>query len=376
MGLSKNQVEAIVTEFLNECFLNVPDGDFAPGEAKVVEKVMGYVTQRFSRMKYILGLGIDFVVLAQRLSEWDDSAKAFRQDLDDESLFEHYSLITSRGGRKANTLSFEFNGNQAGIRKTEERVVQLFHALNRTGYPSAYVYNTGQWTKYRELLVLCFQLSEIGRLRACKSLVKFGIDNIAENAFFGRETPRARLLEMVIDAYTRTGADENGGLVFQALAYGYVSADRPFLSLIADKVRTGSARQKRFGDIDCYCGLDLELSVEVKDLKITSGNVERELGGFINEVRSAGILGLAFVGEVDEDIRTRLSGDGISCLTEGELRRVVASWDWPKQNAAIQGMLHYLSHIEQDAEATLRLLRFIKSHDDAHDSLNYLIEGE
>jgi hypothetical protein len=251
--------------------------------------------------------------------------------------------------------------------------VQLFHRLNRSGYPSAYVYSTGQWHKYRDLLVLCFQLSENGRLSACNALISFGLDSISENPFFGRSEPRIRLFEDIVDNYSRVDSNENGGLVFQAIAYGYIAADRPHLSIIADKVRTGSSRQKRFGDVDCYMGLDLELSVEVKDLEIGSENVERELGGFATEVKSNRIRGLAFVKSIADGVKTKLFDDyGILSMTELDLLRIVESWDWPKQDLAVQGILHYLSHIEQNPEASVRLLRFIAERDEGHDSLCYL----
>jgi hypothetical protein len=118
----------------------------------------------------------------------------------------------------------------------------------------------------------------------------------------------------------------------------------------------------------------LELSVEVKDLKIDDGNVERELGGFVGEVKSHSVKGLAFVGDVTDATRADLGESGIVAFTERQLLAAVATWDWPKQNAAVEGMLHYLSHVEQNPEAVGRLLIFIKSNDEHHDSLVYFEE--
>lgn len=182
-----------------------------------------------------------------------------------DGIFSRYQVSAGVGERKANTPTLSYKGKREGIRRIEESIVELFHSLNRSGYPSAYVYNTGQWQKYQDLLLACFQLSESARLLLCERLIAFGLVNLPKNSFYARETVRIRLFEEVVKDYERGVQGENGGLVFQAIAYGYIAADRPHLSIIADKVRTGSARQKRFGDIDCYCGLDLGTSIEVKD---------------------------------------------------------------------------------------------------------------
>jgi len=59
----------------------------AADEAAVIEAIMAYVSDRFGRMKYILGLALDFTILAQRLSQADDTAKTFRPELTEEIFF-------------------------------------------------------------------------------------------------------------------------------------------------------------------------------------------------------------------------------------------------------------------------------------------------
>jgi hypothetical protein len=310
-------------------------------------------------MKYILGLGLDFLIVAQRLSRVDPAAKAFRPKLTKKRLFSHYTLIEARGARKANTLTLEFQGVQEGIRRVEERVVGLFHSMNRSGYPSAYVYNTGQWTKYQDLLVKCFQLSEQGRLDACRALVRYGVTELTLNPVLVTIERLPRLFESLVSDYPRSDPAENGGLVFQALAYGFVAADRPHLDILADKVRTGSSRQRRFGDIDCYNGIDLALSVEVKDLSIDENNIDRELGAFMELEREYEFRGLALVKKVSAGARKQLEARGIACMTVGELLATVATWDWAKQDRAVRGFLHYLAHIEQNPNAVNRARAFV-----------------
>jgi hypothetical protein len=368
----------IIADFLGADFPGLDldaDAKLGADEQRIVERVEDYVAARFKSMKYILGLALDFTLLAQRLSTVDEEGKAMRKSLTEEGLFARYQLVTERGSRQANTLTLKYGGMQQGIRKIEESVTEFFHRLKRTDYPSAYVYNTGQWQKYKDLLVDCFRLSEAGRLAVCKRLIHFGLANMAVADFYGRAVPRPVLLPEIINSYPRAARGENGGLTLQALAYGFCEADRPHLSIETDKVKRGSKRQKHIGDIDCYSGIDLELSVEVKDFEITPENLEAELGDFIQSVTSNRIKGLVFAASATGEARRALSDYGLHLITLDDLSALTAVWDWPKQNAVVLGMLHFLSHVEQNPGAVERLLAFISERDPRHDSITYYRGG-
>jgi len=365
--------QEIVQKFMDDVFFG---GEYAvadvSGEEGLIDQYLGYIDSRFRSMKYILGLGLDFCVLAQKLSHQDTDMKQYTPNLSIEEIFERYELVKSRGSKKANTLTLKYGDTQEGIRKIEESVANLFHAMDRSDYPSAYVYNTGQWQKYQDLLTWAFQLSESGKWAVCNRLISYGLESLPKNSFYVREQPRVRLFEQMIQNYERSAKGENGGLVFQAIAYGYLCADRPHLALVADKVRTGSSRQKRFGDIDCYGGLDLETSVEVKDIHITPKHFDKELAEFCRNCAGNNIVGIAFVAGIDEVVAKTVLQHGVRIITHEILLRIVDLWDWEKQNSAVQGTLHYLSHIEQNPSAVVRLLEFIRENDSNHDSLEYL----
>src|SRR6185436_10990541 len=95
------------------------------------------------RMRYPLSLALDFLLLAQQVSRIDATAKSYRPNFDKAELFERYPLRTEHGGRTANTLTISVGSEFFGIRALEELIVDLFHRLGRTKFPSAYVYNTG-----------------------------------------------------------------------------------------------------------------------------------------------------------------------------------------------------------------------------------------
>ena len=320
----------------------------------MLSAVVGKVQEQFSRKKprkYVLGLAIDFVSLAQKISRSDPELGAFRPGLTEAELFSRYHAGTAEDDEQGNTLTFRFEGQSFGIRAVEEAVCDLFIKADRTGYPSAYVYNTGMWHHFKPMLLDCFKLSEGGRFSLISDLIEFGLASFPKNIYFGRAVPRVRLFESIVADYPRSARGENSGMVFQGIVYGFLKADRPHLSLIVDKVRTGSARQRRFGDIDGYYGLDLELSAEVKDEDVTAGRVESELGQFLRDVTNHRVQGIAFVRSIDEAARELLMVKGLATLTDGELRSTVENWDWPKQNSAVHGLLHFVAHVEQNPKA-------------------------
>ena len=119
--------------------------DFAPGkigkaEAGVVERAVEYVSSRFGHLAYVLGLALDFTMVAQRLSQFDPAAKVFRPGLDEAGLLAAYPPTTSET-KNVNTLTLTFRHEgklkKVGIRAIEEKVCDLFVATDRSGYPSA-----------------------------------------------------------------------------------------------------------------------------------------------------------------------------------------------------------------------------------------------
>ncbi len=373
---SESETE-VVRAFLEPHFgLGFSPEPVSPEEERRIAEIRDFVAGRFSDARYVLGLALDFALLAQQLSLHDPDAKAARPSLTKDELFARYTLITSHGARTANTLTVQYGRQKIGIRKIEESIVDLFMDLTRPGYPSAYVYNTGQWHKFQDtLLVPCFRLSESGRFKLCNALIEFGLTNLTQSAVLGRQEPRVRLFAEIVRDYPRSHPGENSGAAFQAIACGFMTADRPHLTLIVDKVRTGSARQNRIGDIDGYFGLDLEVAVEVMDHPLTEDNVNKELGEFMSKVEASRVMGLVFVQSADGAAVAEMARHGIACLAQEMLLAVVALWDWRKQDAAVHGALHFLAHVEQNPDAVRRLLRFIAERDPKHDSLTFYADS-
>ena len=344
-------------------------------DSELIEQIVAYVSTEFGRRKYVLGLAIDFVILAEQVAEYDSTyvpfAKGSTFDNDIEPL---YPLVKKTRSGKANTLTLKVGDDKAVIRRTEQQVLETFTMMKRSNYPSAYVYNTGQWDKYKDLLSMTFQLSDDGRLLAVRALFEYGLEQLEKNTYYTRPTIRVRLFESFLEGYKRADKRENGGLTFQALTYGFLIAEYPHLHVLADKVRTGSSRQHRTGDIDLYYGLDLELSAEVKDLGLDADSYTDQIGSFLENIQVSGVSGLVVCQDVDETAFDAIMASQCQVYTDSQLLEVVARWDWQKQDRAVQGYLHYLAHIEQNPKAVQRALEYIKLLDASHSSLDFLEE--
>lgn len=335
-------------------------------QSSFADRIVDYVDQRFSSMKYILGLAIDFVVLAECLAQVDPSYAPIARNDDADAIFKKYKLVEKRGAKKANTLTLEHSGKKCGIRKIEESVADSFHQMGRTDYPSAYVYNTGQWQKYRDLLALAFKLDKDARFSVLERLWDFGLNQLEKHVYFFAPTERVRVFDELLKTYPRSAPDENGGLAFQAMAYGWCTCFFPHLDIVADKVRTGSKRQRRIGDFDAYWGIPIELSVEVKDMALDKDNYVRQVKQFAEIVGKHNIHGLVIARAYTVDVAQLALDDGLLLLDDREISRVTTLWDWQLQDRALLNFLHYLSHIEQNPSAVKRAVDFLRTVDPDH----------
>ncbi len=351
-----------INSFLARFYSSRPQ-DITQEEMNVIQSIVDDVAREFQKRKYVLGLALDFILLAQALDAESNILSSFRPSYMLQDITSDFEPVRTRGDSKANTFSVIYNGRQFGIRRFEEDVADFFHAADRSEYPSAYVYNTGQWTKYTSLLERSFKLSYSGRFIATELLIKFGFSEMEKNIYFDRANYRCNLFEKIIEQYPRGDQDENGGLIFQAIAFGFIIADRPHLHVIADKVRTGSSRQKRIGDIDCYQGLDLEFTIEVKDFELNERNFERQVGEFIRNAERKKTNSAIICSSYNLDEIERFETYNTIIIDQDDIVFITSTWDYRKQELAVSAMLHYLAHIEQNSKATTRLLGFIKEKD-------------
>lgn len=340
-------------------------------ERSAVDNLVSEAERQFRTSKGTLGLAIDFVVLAEELAQQDEWTEGFDPDITVADILDRYDSMAK------SSLTLHRDDVREGIRSYHNDLIELFREdLNRTNFPSSPGHHTGEWERYDDMLEQAFRLSRDGRYVAVQKLFELGLDRLESNEYERRDPPFEEPFVTVLRDYERSAPNEQGGSAYQALCYGYVKAEWSHLSLRASKVRTGSSRQQRYGDIDGYHGPDLMISVEVKDRVIDASNVRAELGTMMKVAQNTTAVAIAICTEVSVDARQTLEKTGVRVLDDDDLDRRLQTWDYHKQNRALHGMLHFFANIEENPDAVQRLLRFISTVDPDNRALDHLIDTD
>jgi len=361
-----------VQQFLSDYFDSEErdsDEELSDEERERVQQIVKWTEDGLLNNVGKLGIVLDFLLVAEQLTDHDPRLSEFDPAVTGDEVLDRYEQ------KDTQTLTFVLNGETYGIRSIHDSLIGLFRSdLKRTNFPSSPGHHTGSWPEYREILGPCFSLSTAGRYEAALRLFELGMERLEEKSFESRDPPFPEPFAVVADEYDRKHDDEEAGSAYQALSYGYVKAEWPHLSLRASKVRTGSARQNRYGDIDGFYGPDLMLSVEVKDKEITGGNVGSELQTIIDVAENTTAIAVAICRDMTTEARDTLEESGVNVITDETLRRELDLWDYHKQNRALQGMIHFFANIEENPDGVQRLLQFVEDVDPNNHALAHLID--
>ena len=347
------------------------DDEISDAEREVIDALLSEAGAQFVSSKGTLGLAIDFVVLAEELAKHDDWIAGFDPDITVADILDRYDSMAK------SSLTLKRGNVREGIRTFHNELIELFREdLNRTNFPSSPGHHTGEWERYDDMLELAFRLSRDGRYVAAQELFDLGLERLESSEYERRDPPFEDPFLKVVRDYGRKAPNEQGGSAYQALCYGYVKAEWSHLSLRASKVRTGSSRQQRYGDIDGYHGPDLMISVEVKDRAIEASNVSAELGTMMSVAENTTAIAIAICTEVSTEARQTLEEAGVRVLDDADLERQIQLWDYHKQNRALHGMLHFFANIEENPDGVQRLLRFVSTVDPDNRVLDHLMDSD
>lgn len=371
-SLETDAIENFLSEYFPDTYEHSSRGEsketLSATEESEIEEILDFVDTHFSRSKGVLGLALDFLMVAEQLSRFDEAIEEFNPNIDRDDIFDRFDRKNTSA-----TLTFRHADQQYGIRPVHNDVIDLFRdQLGRTNFPSSPGHHTGEWERYDDLLERSFRLSRRGRYETAERLFEYGLEHLQTKSFARREPPFQHPFKRIVEDYERSHPEEQGGSAYQALAYGYVKAQWPHLSLRASKVRTGSSRQHRYGDIDGYLGPDLMISVEVKDLRIDDSNFQSQLGTMIQVAENTTAVAIAICQHVSDEARSVLEENGVRILDDDDLCTRVETWDYHKQNRAVQGMIHFFAHIEENPVGTQRLLSFLQDVDPENRALVHL----
>lgn len=312
----------------------------------------------FSKRKFSAGLLVAFIDFLNALRV---PGRTFK-DLD--ALLAHYpKQETTAGGHHANTLIVA-RGDKAGtlsLRPFYNEAERFFRAeCMRFDYPSCAPHATQAWADYVRWLdaLVTFTPESLAALRA--RVVEHVLTSLPSQAFdrasLQTEPP---LLQIVLDRFSLTAQKgEPTGAAYQGIVFGFLRADNPHLQVEIDKVRTGSKRLQRVGDIDCWEGSRLAISAEVKQFVVKPDSVA-DFAGFANATSIRGAIGMVIALGFEDGVRAELEGHGLKPLDRSDLARIVELWDPLKQRTAVQSFVYYAQHVEKNSTLTARLKQFL-----------------
>lgn len=313
----------------------------------------------FNARKFTAGLLVSFIDLLVDLDVPNQSIGSF-DDLTDKFPRQ---LVTARGGR-ANTLILRKpDGKNVSLRPFYNSVETYYRAeMKRYDYPSCAPHATQAWIDYKEWLdaLVTYDLRTLNKLRS--DVNAFVLETLTDQTFdptsVNVEPPLFRLLLEGFDMTARKG--EPTGASYQGLVFGFLRADNPHLQIEIDKVRVGSKRLQRVGDIDCWEGDRLAISAEVKQLELKPTDVS-DLEGFGNETGRRGTLGLLVALAFQGTSKTQIEDIGLRPLDLNDLIRIVDLWDPLKQRTAVASFVYYAKHVEKNSSLSSRIDEFLKA---------------
>jgi hypothetical protein len=269
---------------------------------------------------------------------------------------------TTAAGQRANTLIVSKpDGTTLSLRPFYNAAERFFHAEHkRFDYPSCAPHATQVWADYVPWLdsLATYSHAELDALRS--RVATHVLDTLPSQAFdpasVRQEPPLFRLILEEFDMTRRRG--EKTGAAYQGIVFGFLRADNPHLQIEIDKVRTGSRRLQRVGDIDGWDGARLALSAEVKQFEITPSNVPH-FADFANATGARGALGIVAALGYRDDARQQVEALGLKALTKDDLVAIVELWDPLKQHTAVSSFVYYVRHVEKNSVLAERLDQFL-----------------
>jgi hypothetical protein len=313
--------------------------------------------QGFPKRKFTAGL---LVALIDFITALDAPGKGYTSFNDLLKAFPRQT--TTNSGNRANTLIvMKPDGKTLSLRPFYNAAEQYFRAeKKRFDYPSAAPHATQAWPDYIGWIdaLVTFDAKELATLKG--RVNQFVLDTLASQEFdptsIEMEPPLFRLILEGFEMTAQKG--EPTGASFQGIVFGFLRADNPHLQIEIDKVRTGSKRLQRIGDVDGWEGGRLAISAEVKQFELKLSDVP-DLESFANATGRRGALGVIAALGFEEGVREALEAIGAIPLDRADMLRIVELWDPLKQRTAVSSLLYYAKHVEKNSSLAGRLEAFL-----------------
>lgn len=323
------------------------------------DEVFSDFQRGFFGRKFTAGLLVSFIDLMSEL----ETPKLGITDFDGFLKLFPRQLKTS-AGKRANTLIVEKeDGKTISLRKFYNSIEKFYRAEHkRFDYPSAAPHATQAWADYKTWLdaLVTFSEEQLGELRG--RVNQFVLGTLKSQEFDPTsvkvEPPLFRILLEKFEMTAQKG--EPTGASFQGIVFGFLRADNPHLQIEIDKVRTGSKRLQRIGDVDGWEGERLAISAEVKQYEINTESID-DLADFANRTGQRGALGVIAALSFSEEAKPILENMGLIALDKEGMLKIVELWDPVKQRTAVSSFIYYATHVEKNSSLSARLNVFLEA---------------
>ncbi|WP_018936991.1 hypothetical protein [Thioalkalivibrio sp. ALJ24] len=316
----------------------------------------------FASRKFVAGLLVAYIDMFRDIGVPDLGAST----LQDVMVVYPRREITARGAR-ANTLILQLpDGQTKSLRPYYNKAERLFRSEHkRFDYPSCAPHATQAWSAYQDWLDALATFSDAELIELRDRVIAYVLEKLPSHAFdptsISVDPPLLRLLLERFEMKSQKG--EPTGAAFQGIVFGFLRADNPHLQIEIDKVRTGSKRLQRVGDIDGWEGGRLALSAEVKQYVYPVDGVP-DLMGFANECGLRGAIGLVVTLGFEDGARAAIENLGVKALDTGDLLQIVELWDPLKQRTAVNSLIYYAQHVEKNSSLSGRIESFLEEVSD------------
>ena len=313
----------------------------------------------FAGRKFTAGLMMAMIDFLSALEvPTDEDVNDYRQLLEKYPRQEQTSQ-----GRSANTLIVRKGATTSSLRPFYNDAERFFRATHhRFQYPSCAPHATQAWVDYVTWLDQLCGMSAPQLQELKSSIVSFVLSQLPDQSFVaGSILVAPPAFKLVLEAFDFAAPrGEPSGAAYQGAVFGFMRADNPHLQVEIDKVRTGSKRLQRVGDVDGWDGERLAITAEVKSMNVAEDSLA-DFAGLANAVNERGAIGLVVALSFSGNVRDSISACGLTCVDKGELAAIVRLWDPSKQRIAVESMIYYAAHVEKNSILLGRFKRFIES---------------
>jgi hypothetical protein len=313
---------------------------------EIYEEMIAAVRQTNSRKRrqFLPGLLVAFIDLILKVR-----AENVRYGSFSEFLAAHPRQDKTHDGGKANTLIVQHGDATLSIRPAYGRFEKWARGQHsRFDYPSMAPHATQAWGDYVHWLDALVGMSKEDLFNLETGVRDFTLDHFASHEIdastLKREPPRFRLF---LENYDFTKMGDRSGAAFQGTVFAWVRADSPHLQVQVHKVRTGSKRIGKVGDVDARDGELLVLAAEVKQFAVSIDDMS-DFTEFANLVTRYRALGLVVALSFEDEARQAILELGLEPVTRQDLIDRVRLWDSLKQRNAVQALLFYVTQVEQN----------------------------